>query len=321
MSKANKPFSEHLNDFLDYLDIEKSLSNNSQKNYHRFLNKFFNWLEINNNTSLCPSDLTSEHVWGYKLYLSRFKDPRTGKYLKKSTQSYYLIALRSFLDFFADRDIVSLPSSKIKLPRMRKEKVPNFLKLEEIERLLLQPDVNTKIGLRDRAILEVLFSTGLRVAELVSLNRDQFNSLKNSMIDLEMTIIGKGDRPRTVYFSERALGWLKKYLETRSDDVDKSLFIRYSDRNPESMRLSIRSIEKIVKKYAKLAGLSIETTPHTLRHSYATDLLVQGVDLRTIQEFLGHSNILTTQIYTHITNKRLRDIHKKYHSGNRMKNN
>lgn len=320
MSKANKPFFEHLNDFLDYLDIEKNLSNNSQKNYHRFLNKFFNWLEINNYTSLCPQDLTSEHVWDYKLYLSRFKDPRTGKYLKKSTQSYYLIALRSLLDFFADRDIVSLPSSKIKLPKMRKEKVPNFLKLEEIERLLLQPDVSTKIGLRDRAVLEVLFSTGLRVAELVSLNRDQFNSLKNSIIDLEMTIIGKGDRPRTVYFSERALGWLKKYLGVRND-VDNALFIRYSDRNPESRRLSIRSIEKIVKKYTKMAGLSVETTPHTLRHSYATDLLTQGVDLRIIQEFLGHSSILTTQIYTHITNKRLRDIHKKYHSGKNLKNN
>ncbi len=317
--KSNIPIPCHLNDFLDYLDIEKGLSNNSQKNYHLFLNKFFNWLERNNKSKLKPHELTYKHIWDYKLYLSRSKSTVTNKNLKRKTQNYYLIALRALLDFFIDRDIECLPSSKIKLPRVSRDNVPKFLSLEKVEKLLLQPDVDNKIGLRDRAILEVLFSTGMRVAELTSLNRDQFNDLKAGG-DLEITIIGKGDRPRTVYFSKRSFDWLKKYLDSRID-LDKALFIRYSGKKSDSKRLSIRSIEKLVKKYAKLSGLPIITTPHTLRHSYATDLLTQGVDLRTVQEFLGHSNILTTQIYTHITNKRLRDVHKKYHSGNRLKNN
>ncbi len=317
--KSNLPILHHLNDFLDYLDIEKGLSNNSQKNYNLFLNKFFNWLRENNKSKLKPHELTYKHVWDYKLYLSRFQSLTTHKNLKRKTQNYYLIALRSLLDFFADRDIDTLPSSKIKLPKVSKDKVPNFLIIEDVEKLLAEPNVDNKIGLRDKSILEVFFSTGMRIAELTSLNRDQFNHLKMEE-GLEMTIIGKGDRPRTVYFSKRSIKWLKEYLDTRTD-MDKSLFIRYSGNKSDSKRLSIRSIEKLVKKYAKLAGLPIDITPHTLRHSYATDLLTQGVDLRTVQEFLGHSNILTTQIYTHITNKRLRDVHKKYHSGNRLKDN
>ena len=317
--KSSKPILDHLNDFLDYLDIEKGLSNISQKNYHLFLNKFFNWLEENSKSKLKPHELTYKHVWDYKLYLSRSKSLITNKNLKRKTQNYYLIALRSMLDFFADRDIDTLPSSKIKLPKVSKDKVPNFLTIEDIEKLLSEPDIDTKIGLRDKSILEAFFSTGMRIAELVSLNRDQFNHLKMEE-GLEMTIVGKGDRPRTVYFSKRSLKYLKEYLDARID-MDKALFIRYSGNKSESKRLSIRSIEKLVKKYAKLAGLPIDITPHTLRHSYATDLLTQGVDLRTVQEFLGHSNILTTQIYTHVTNKRLRDVHKKYHSGNRLKNN
>jgi site-specific recombinase XerD len=317
--KSNLPILHHLNDFLDYLDIEKGLANNSQKNYNLFLNKFFNWLKENDKSKLKPHELTYKHVWDYKLYLSRSQSLTTHKNLKRKTQNYYLIALRSLLDFFADRDIDTLPSSKIKLPKVSKDKVPNFLTIEDVEKLLSEPDVDNKIGLRDKSILEAFFSTGMRIAELTSLNRDQFNHLKMEE-GLEMTIIGKGDKPRTVYFSKRSLKWLKEYLDTRTD-LDKSLFIRYSGNKSDSRRLSIRSIEKLVKKYAKLAGLPIDITPHTLRHSYATDLLTQGVDLRTVQEFLGHSNILTTQIYTHVTNKRLRDVHKKYHSGNRLKDN
>jgi site-specific recombinase XerD len=319
MTKSNKAIPRHLNDFLDYLDIEKGLSNISQKNYHRFLNKFLHWLELTNNQELKPHELNPQYIWDYKLYLSRFKDPKTKKYLKKTTQSYYLIVLRALLDYFSDKDIEAMPSSKVKLPKLSKERVPKFLNLDQIEKLLLQPDTSNKIGLRDKVILEVLFSTGMRVAELTTLNRDLFSNLKN-INDLEITIIGKGERPRTVYFSQRAISWLKKYLETRND-TDKALFIRYGGTKNEAKRLSIRSVEKNVKKYAQLSGLPIITTPHTLRHSYATDLLSQGVDLRAVQEFLGHSNILTTQIYTHITNKRLRDIHKKYHSGNRLKDN
>ncbi len=177
--------------------------------------------------------------------------------------------------------------------------------------------MKTPAGLRDKAILETFFSTGLRVAELVALNREQFANMRDKK-DLEIGIIGKGGTPRTVYFSERALSWIKKYLNIRKDK-EKALFLNYRARKDAESRLTARSIERVVKKYAILAGVPIFTTPHTLRHSYATDLLTQGVDLRTIQEFLGHKSILTTQVYTHVTNKRLRDIHRKFHSGKSLK--
>jgi len=251
------------------------------------------------------------------LFLSRFTDKK-GRPLKKVTQNYYLIALRAFLSYFTAKDIVSLPADKIALPRASKaEKTVKFLNLDQIERLLLAPDTKKLAGLRDRAILETLFSTGLRIAELVNLNREQFANVKDKK-DLELGIIGKGGHPRTVYFSERALDWIKKYLDTRKDK-EKALFIHYRAREDAEARLTARSIERIVKKYAVLAGVPIFTTPHTLRHSMATDLLTQGVDLRSIQEFLGHRNIVTTQIYTHVTNKRLRDIHRQYHSGKNLK--
>lgn len=324
MKHSTKPLPSHLNDFLDWCEIEKGLSNKTQENYFNFLKKFFEFLQINSLSDLKPHQLTTDHVWQYRLFLSRTRDPKSKKYLKKSTQNYYLIALRAYLNFLADRDITSLPSEKIKLARDKKEKSINYLKLNQIEKLLLTPNIKTKIGIRDRAILETLFSTGLRVAELVSLNVEQFMDIQNK-IDLELQIIGKGDKPRTVYFSERALDWVKEYLQTRKDarlpdgQADKALFINYRSRKSESRRLTARSVERLVKKYTKLAGLPLTTSPHTLRHSYATDLLEQGVDLRLIQEFLGHSNIATTQIYTHVTSKKLRDVHRKYHSGGKLK--
>ncbi len=318
MKHSNKPLPDHINDFLDWCEIEKGLNNKTQKNYFNFLKKFFEFLEINSLSNLKPHQLTPGHIWQYRLFLSRSRSPQTKKYLKKTTQNYYLIALRAYLNFFADRDITSLPAEKIKLGRdTNKKKSVNYLKLNQIEKLLLAPNVKTKIGIRDRAILETLFSTGLRVAELVSLNREQFMNLENKT-DLELQIIGKGDKPRTVYFSERALNWVKRYLQTRRDN-DKALFINYRARKSDSKRLTSRSVERLVKKYTKFAGLPLTTTPHTLRHSYATDLLEQGVDLRLIQEFLGHSNIATTQIYTHVTNKKLKDVHRKYHSGSKLK--
>jgi len=211
-----------------------------------------------------------------------------------------------------------MPPDKIELPRdARKEKTIKFLNLEQIENLLVTPNINTKMGLRDRVILETFFSTGLRIAELVTLNKEQFVNIKDKK-DLELSIVGKGDVPRTVYFSERALSWLKKYLETRTDKA-KALFIHYRARKDAENRLTARSIERIVKKYAILAGIPVSPTPHTIRHSFATDLLTRGVDLRTIQEFLGHKNIVTTQVYTHVTSKRLRDIHRKYHGGKKLK--
>lgn len=318
---SQKPIIKYLNDFLDYLEIEKGLSNKTQENYTRFLNKFFKWLSDNKLSELTPASLSSDYVWRYRVFLSRRIDPRTKKPLKKSTQNYYLIALRSLLEFFAEKDVTSLPSSKVKLARDRGDKEVKFLKLGQIEKLLLAPNTNNKIGLRDRAILEALFSTGLRVAELVNLNRDQIKTEKFSK-ELEVAISGKGDKIRTVYFSERSVFWLKKYLEGRND-IDDSLFINYKpgiEKTSCSRRLTTKSIEDIVKKYVKIAGLPIMATPHTLRHSYATDLLSEGVDLRLVQEFLGHRNIATTQIYTHVTNKQLKDIHKKFHSGKRLKN-
>jgi site-specific recombinase XerD len=318
MNYSNKPIIKHIPDFLDYCEIEKGLSENTQKNYSRYLKKFTDWLLLTEKKDLLPHQLTPEIVWDYRLYLARYKDEKN-KPLSKLTQNYYLIALRALLSFFTDKDIISLPADKIKLSKdAQKEKTIKFLTLEQIEKLLLAPNTENITGLRDRAILESLFSTGLRIAELVALNKEQFKNLENKE-DLELSIIGKGNHPRTVYFSKRALDWVKKYLKTRGDD-EKALFINYRSKTASEARLTPRSIERIVKKYATIANIPFFTTPHTLRHSYATDLLGKGVDLRTIQEFLGHRNIATTQIYTHVTNKRLRDVHRQFHSGKDMKN-
>jgi site-specific recombinase XerD len=317
MKKSDKKIIDHIPDFLDYCEIEKGLADKTQENYKRYLQKFIQWSKGAKKADLKPHELTSEDIWAYRLYLSRFQDEK-GHTLKKVTQHYYLIALRALLGYFTAKDIVSLPADKISLPKdAKKEKTVKFLSLDQIEKLLLSPNTKEDAGLRDRAILESFFSTGLRIAELVALNREQFANINNKK-DLELSIIGKGSRPRTVYFSERAFSWVKKYLETRKDK-EKALFIHYRARKDAEGRLTARSIERIVKKYAIQAGVPVFTTPHTLRHSYATDLLTQGVDLRSIQEFLGHQSIITTQIYTHVTNKRLRDIHRKFHSGKNLK--
>jgi len=307
MKKSNISIIKQIPDFLDYCEVEKGLANNTQKNYERYLNKFVLWLKQTGKENIKPHELTADDVWKYRLFLSR------GSNLKKLTQNYYLIALRAILSYFSSKDIQSLPSDKISLPKdARKEKTVKFLSLEQLKKLLEAPNIKNKDGLRDRVVLESLFSTGLRIAELTALNRDQFNNIKDKK-DLEISIIGKGDYPRTVYFSERALSLLKKYLDTRNDK-EKALFINYKARKDADRRLTSRSVERAVKKYAVMAGMPVFTTPHTLRHSMATDLLSQGVDLRTIQEFLGHRSITSTQIYTHVTNKRLRDVHRKYHS-------
>jgi len=317
MKKSNLPIIKHIPDFLDYCEVEKGLADRTQENYQHYLNKLVSWLKKTKKETLLPHDLTADDVWTYRLYLSRYTDEK-GRSLKKVTQNYYLIALRALLSYFTAKDIVSLPSDKIVLPKAATgEKTVKFLNIEQIEKLLLAPNSKKPIGLRDRAILEALFSTGLRIAELVALNREQFTNVKDKK-DLELGIIGKGSRPRTVFFSERALSWLRKYLEIRKDK-EKALFIHYRARKDADTRLTARSIERIIKKYALLAGVPIFTTPHTIRHSYATDLLTQGVDIRTIQEFLGHKSIITTQIYTHVTNKRLRDIHRQFHSGKNLK--
>lgn len=317
--EKNKPIINYLIDFLDYSEIEKGLSSKTQENYTRFLRKFFCWLKEAKLEGLKPSELTPEHIWQYKVYLSRHIGVKTHKTLKKTTQNYYLIALRSLLEFFVEKDVTSLPPSKVKLAKDKADKEIKFLTLNQLANLLSAPSAGTIIGLRDRSLLETLFSTGLRVAELAALNRDQLR-IKDETSDLEIAVVGKGSKIRTVYFSERAIKALSYYLKERKD-MDDALFINYKrggEKSSASRRLTVKSIEDIVKKYVIIAGLPVMATPHTLRHSFATDLLNQGVDLRTVQEFLGHSNIATTQIYTHVTNKQLRDIHRKVHDNRKF---
>lgn len=319
MNKAKKPLISYIADFLEYCEIEKGLADSSIENYDRFLNKFKFWLKKTKRDKLKPHEFDDQDIWDFRLYLAHFKDPKTGKPLKKTTQNYYLIGLRVFLIYLAEKDILSYPANKIKLPKITdKDKSIKFLDVEQIKRLLACPDIKTKTGQRDRAILEVLFSTGLRVSELTSLNIDKFNLeiIKKLKGSYELNITGKGGRARTIYFSQRALYWLIKYLMARKDK-DKALFVRHHSpirNDKDSKRLTPRSVQLFVSKYTKMAGLPVAATPHTLRHSYATDLLNQGADLRSVQELLGHKNIITTQTYTHIVNKQLRDMHEKYHS-------
>ncbi len=313
MQKSPKPIPRHVMDFLDWLDIEKGLSSKSQENYSRFLKRFIKWLEINHFEDLKPHELSPEHIWKYRVFLSRHYVSKNGQTLKKNTQNYYLIALRALLNYFADRDIISLPAEKIKLARDKSEKQVRFLSFEQLERLFSIPDVSTLPGCRNRAILETFFSTGMRISELVFLDRERIK-IRPGIKDLELSIVGKGGVVRTVYLSERSLQWLSRYLDMRGDN-EKALFVNSRNRSDVSRRLTGRYIEKMIKKYALLAGLPITTTPHVMRHSFATDLLSQGVDLRTIQEFLGHRNISATQIYAHVTSKKLREVHRQFHSG------
>lgn len=322
MEINQKPIIKHITDFLEYLEIEKGAASKTQENYGRYLNKFVKWLKMTKNEDLKPHELTPDHIWQYRIYMARSPISETNKKtLSKKTQNFYLIALRSLLTFFTDRDIQALSVDKIKLAKRDKnEQTIKFLNLDQVEKLLLTPNTSHNIGLRDRAILEVLFSTGLRIAELVALNKEQIK-IKPDTKDMELSITGKGNHTRTVYFSERAVRWLKKYLDIRKDN-DKALFINYKKRKENDhspIRLTVRSIERMVEKYAKMAGLPIIVTPHVLRHTMATDLLNQGADLRVVQEILGHQSVATTQIYTHVTNKRLRDMHRQFHSGKKLR--
>ena len=322
MNKSNKTIIAHITGFLEYCEVEKGLAVKTQENYSRFLNKFATWLTDNKLAKLLPHQLTEKHIWDYRFFLSRNKDYRTHKDLKKTTQNYYLIALRALLDYFGVKDIESLAPNKIRLPKLTdRDKQIKFLNLGQVERLLSQPDLTTASGIRDRVILEALFSTGLRVAELVSLNIDQFDfgvleKLIKKDLSFELNIIGKGGRSRTVYFSPRCIYWLVKYFNHRKDS-NPYLFINHKSKTRSP--LTVRSVDRIVVKYNKMSGLPVAATPHTLRHSFATDLLSRGAGLRDVQEFLGHKNITTTQIYTHVTNKQLRDVYEKFHGGNKMK--
>jgi len=313
MDKSKSTIIKHIPKFLEYLDLEKGLSNTSQETYNRLIKKFSDWLKENNLENLKPHELNQKHLWDYRVHLSRQINKQRNKPLERSTQNHYLIALRNLLKYFSDRDILSMPSEKIKLAKSKSDqRAIKFLTLEQIKKLLESPKVSNITGIRDRAILETFFSTGLRIAELIKLNKEQIK-INPGADYLEIVVIGKGNKPRPVYLSKRAIEWLKRYIDTRKDK-EKALFINYKGPKSASKRLSCRSIENIVKKYVEASGVPSFTTPHTLRHSFATDLLEKGVDLREIQEFLGHKNIGTTQIYAHVTSKRLRDTHQKFHS-------
>ena len=295
--------------YLRHIELEKNYSPYTIRNYKYYLNFFKDWFSEKYEQDYIQR-LTSEMVTSYRLHLSRYESEK-GKGLSDATQSYYIISLRAFLKYLSKKGIKSLSAEKIDLPKVGSRQI-KFLTREQVERLLGAPDLTTKNGLRDRTILEVLFSTGLRVSEMAKLNRDK--------IDLkarEFGIIGKGRRSRVVFLTERACKWLKRYLSTR-DDRYKPLWIRYSGKEAditsggESMRLSVRSIQRLVEKYRRIAGLPIKVSPHTLRHSTATTLLSSGANLRSVQEILGHKNVATTQIYTHITNPQLKKIHEKY---------
>ena len=313
---------EHISPFLDYCEIEKGLSNNTQKNYRQYLHLFVNWIKKEGNEKMMPQDLTAKHIWDYRLYLARTYRTPTGTYLGKKSQNYYLIALRALLNYFAERDIESLPSSKIKLAKQKSNEHVSFLDVEDIEKMLKVPDVTTPNGLRDRTIMELFFSSGMRIAELLSLNVDDISFINKNMNPdrtYELSIVGKGKHVRTIFISPRSAKWLKLYLEARRD-VYKPLFINFRSKDQDNVRLSARYIQLMISKSALIAGLSKKVTPHTLRHTYATDLLSHGADLRSVQELLGHKNVSTTQVYTHVTNKRLRDIHEKFHGGGDTKN-
>jgi site-specific recombinase XerD len=305
---------EAIDQFMEYLEIERGRSRLTIQVYQRYLKRFSAWV-AETHPQPKPEDITHDMVRKYRLYLARLT-AQSGLNLKKITQSYHIVALRAFLRYLtAQRDIATLSPDKIELPKSTTRTV-NFLNTEQIERLLNGPDISKVIGLRDRAILETLFSTGLRVSELAQLNRDQINLERK-----EFGVIGKGAKPRVVFLSDAAAKWIERYLESR-DDYYKPLFIRYSGHRDsikygEKMRLTPRSIQLIVAKYARMCGLPFDTTPHTLRHSFATDLLIAGADIRSVQEMLGHESIRTTQVYTHVTDKQLREVHKAFHSRNK----
>lgn len=319
-------------DFLEYLEVERNRSQKTIQNYAFYLRRFFEWFGAKKS----PSSLTADDVRKYRLWLNRLVDVH-GEELKKNTQNYHLIALRSFLKYLAKRDVQTLAAEKIELMSMPDRDV-TFLEGSDLNRILEAPEKHLKTEgatasgrisstklmlLRDKAVLETLFSTGLRVSELAGLKIEQVNLGKD-----EFTVQGKGRKSRVVFFSEQARHWLKEYLKARQD-MNPFMFVSHDKRRGNKIKLkkggaeavdeplTPRSMQRIVKRWAKAAGITKPVTPHTLRHSYATDLLQNGADIRSVQTMLGHSSITTTQIYTHITDKQLHDVHKKFHGKKR----
>jgi site-specific recombinase XerD len=289
-------------EFLESLEIEKGRSLNTIKNYDRYLERFFNFAKINK-----PNQINDELVRKYRIWLNR-QEGSSGGTLHRRTQNYYLIALRSFLKYLVKREVRSLSPERIELAKTP-ERDLDLISVEELKRLINAPEGDDLKDLRDKAILELFFSTGLRVSELVSLSRDLDLSKE------EFSIRGKGGKVRVVFLSDDARDAIKEYLKKRTD-IDDALFINLSSVGEEKkdLRLSSRSVERIVKRYAVKAGISKKVTPHVIRHSFATDLLQNGADIRSVQMLLGHANISTTQIYTHVTDKHLKEVYKRFHN-------
>jgi site-specific recombinase XerD len=292
-------------DFLEYLEIEQNRSQKTIQNYDHYLTRLIDYAG-----DIQVKDIDEELIRKWRLWLNRL-GTNTSDELQKTTQNYHLIALRSFLKYCAKRNIPALTADKIELARTTRKQV-TFLNPEEVERLFQQADLHTLPGLRDRAILELLFSSGLRVSELVGLDRDHINTKRR-----EFMVRGKGQKDRPIFISETAAEWIDLYLEKRQDTA-RPLFVRYSgskkvDLSGNFHRLTARSVQRMVARYALLAGITKHVSPHTLRHSFATDLLMNGADLRSVQALLGHSNISTTQIYTHVTDPHLKSVHEKFH--------
>jgi site-specific recombinase XerD len=309
MAANQSELSVKVNEFLDYLQVEKGSSPLTIRNYKHYLNRFINWL-AKEGIRQDLKDINQDVVRQYRVYLSNLSD-RKGGTLGRRTQGYHVIALRSFLKWLIKNDYQVMAPDKIDLPKVAERQV-KFLTGEQVDRLLNAPTLSTIQGKRDKAILEVLFSTGLRVSELTKLNRDKIDTERR-----EFGIIGKGGRARVVFLSTRSADWLNKYLAERGDHFNP-LFIRHkgkiSPTTPdEKMRLTPRSVQRMIKKYVRKIKLPVDATPHVLRHSFATDLLMAGADIRSVQEMLGHKNIATTQIYTHVTNRQLREIHATFH--------
>jgi site-specific recombinase XerD len=292
--------------FLEYLELEQNRSMKTIQNYSHYLTRLSDFAG-----DIKLKDVDSELVRKWRMWLNRLPTSNSDE-LSKMTQNYHLIALRSFLRFCAKRNWEALQPDKIELARTKRPQV-TFLTGEEVERLTAQPDISKLNGLRDRAILELLFSSGLRVSELVGLDRDHINLKRR-----EFMVRGKGQKDRPIFISQAAADWINRYLQKRADNT-KPLFIRYSgskkvDNSGNFSRLTARSVQRMVSRYALLGGITKHVSPHTLRHSFATDLLMNGADLRSVQAMLGHSNIATTQIYTHVTDPHLKAVHEKFHS-------
>ena len=307
--------SELVADFLESLEIEKGRSTKTIENYGLYLARFIDLIteDFEGQEMIKPSDITPEVLRRFRLKLNRFSDNQNKERLSALTQSYHLIALRGFFKYLAKRGIKSLDPSLIDLPRAAKKQV-TFLHFDEIERLLAEIPLDTESGLRDRAIIELLFSGGLRVSELCSLNRDSINLERR-----EFMVRGKGKKDRPIFIDKSTAECIKDYLNMRTDTLP-ALFLNNSanqqipSTSGDFRRLTPRSIERIVQKYTRLAGITKHVTPHTMRHSFATDLLMNGADIRSVQSLLGHANISTTQIYTHITDPHLKEVHEKFHS-------